>query len=249
MLTAYLNRTRQLLQNPSAPTSLYSDSDLTSWINVARGQVAGESEGIRIIGTISAVVGQQSYNFSSINLGVSATTGVQGVIHVRRISYTTGGGQKWITPRAWEWFDFYHLSNTVPVNAAPTSWSQYGQGSAGTGTGSGASGSFYITPPDSTYTLNCDCVCYPIALVNDATVEAVPYLWTDAVSYFAAYLALLSAQTGQRQADAERMLARYTEFTERARKFSNPSVNRYIYQQAGDPTQANKIGISGKGQG
>jgi hypothetical protein len=107
-----------------------------------------------------------------------------------------------------------------------------------------SSGSFYIDPiSDLAYTLNCDCVCYPIALVADTDVEAIPFLWTDAIPYFSAYLALLSAQTSARQADAERVFSYYTTFVQRARRFSNPSVNRGIYQQEPDPTRINKLGL------
>lgn len=244
MLTAYQNNTQNLLQLPAAPTLLYPLTNLTTWINIARGQLAGEGECIRVLATISTVVGQRNYNFSALNTGVSATNGVAGAIHIRRISYNLGTGQQWLTPRPWPWFEFYSLNNPNPTNAAPSSWSQYGQGSAGTGSGSGASGSFYIDPPpNAIYTLNCDCACYPIALVDDNTVEAIPYLWTDAVPYFAAYYALLSSQTSARQADADRMFKHYGTFLDRARKASNPSVLRWQYEQAGDPVQANKIAL------
>ncbi len=250
MLANYLTDTQNLLQNPGATTSLYSVTSVTRWINIARGQVAGESEGIRVIGTISTVIGQRTYNFSAINTGVPATNGVQGVIHVRRVSYNVGqntqglAGQQWITPRPWEWFDLYHMSNPVPAPGPPEVWSQFGQGSAGTGTGTTATGSFYVDPPpDAVYQLNCDCVCYPIALVDDTTVEALPYLWTDSVPFFAAYYAYLSSQTGARQADAERMFNHYKEFLQRARQAANPSVNRFQYEQASDPAQPAKMGI------
>lgn len=249
MLLAYQTQTQRLLQNPGAPSTLYGLTDINSWVNTARGQLAGESESIRVIGTISTVIGQRAYNFSGINIGVAATTGIQGVIHVRRVSYNVGQGTQWISPAAWEWFDLYHLNNPVPVPGAPTQWSQYAQGSAGTSTGSGASGSFYIDPPpDIVYTLNCDCVCYPVSLVDDTTVEAIPYLWTDAVPFFAAYYAFLSSQTGARQADAERMYNYYKEFLGRARQAANASINRFLYEQAGDPTQAAKLGIKPAGQ-
>ena len=248
MLTAYQTNLQNLLQNPGAPQQLYSLTNQTLWLNIARGQLAGEAECCRVLGTIQTVVGQRNYNFSSISTGVSATTGIQGVIHVRRISYNVGQGQQWIPNRSWEWFDLYHMNNVVPTQGAPTTWSQYGQGSAGTSTGSGASGSFYIDPPPNfVYTLNCDCVCYPIALVDDTTVEAIPYLWTDAVPFFAAYWAYLSAQTGARQADAERMYNHYKEFLQRARQASNSSVNRSHYEQASDPAQAAKMGIKPAG--
>lgn len=251
MLTSYLTRTRNFLQLPSeSSTELYTDSDLTLWINQARGQLAGEGECIRAIGTISTVIGQRPYLFSGLNLGVVGTIGIQGAIHVSRVSYAIGDGEQWIAPRPWPWFEFYALNNVVPENGMPREWAQYRQGSAGTGTGSGASGSFYLDPPpDSVYELRCNCVCYPIALTTDNTVEAIPYLWTDAVPYYAAYLALMSAQTSSRVADAERMFNQYTEFLNRARRAANPSVLRWQYEQAGDPTQAAKIGLqTGAGQ-
>lgn len=250
MLTAYQTDTKNLLQSPGAGTQLYSTTNLTRWINIARGQVAGESEAIRVIGTISTVIDQRAYNFSSINTGVSATNGVQGVMHVRSITYNVGqntyglSGQQWIPPRSWEWFTLYHLNNPVPDVGPPQTWSQFGQGAAGTGTGSSATGSFYIDPPpDAVYQLNCDCVCYPVALVDDTTVEALPYQWVDSVSFFAAYYAYLSSQTGARQADAERMFNHYQTFVQRARQAANPSVNRGSYEQATSPVQAAKLGI------
>lgn len=245
MLTSYITKTQQLLQLPGATTPLYSDANVTGWVNTARGQLAGDGECVRKIGTISTVAGQRPYDFSGLNLGVSATNGIAGAILVRRISYGIASGQLWVPPRPWEWFELYALNNAVPQNGPPKMWSQYAQGSAGSGTGSGASGSFYLDPPpDLVYTLYCDSVCYPNALVDDTTVEAIPYLWTDAVPYFAAYLALLSSQTQARQADADRMMKRYEEFKDRARRSSNPSVLRWQSQQSGDPAQAAKMGLN-----
>lgn len=249
MLTQYLTDTKNLLQNPVSPTNLYDTTSLTRWINIARGQVAGEGECIRRIGTIQTVIGQREYNFSDISFGVAATTGIQGAIHIRRINYGVASGQKKLTVRAWEWFDLYHLNNPVPTSGEPSTWTQYGQGSAGTSTGANVSGTFYIDPlPDVAYTLYCDCCCYPVALVDDTTKEAIPYLWTDSVSFFAAYYAYLSAQTGARQADAERMFGHYQTFLERARKAANSSVNRYLYEQAGEPTATNKLGMQKSAQ-
>ena len=56
----------------------------------------------------------------------------------------------------------------------------------------------------------------------------------------------MSAQTNARMADAAQMYkGHYNEFMDRARKQSNPSVNRWIYSQALDPAQAPKLGIKG----
>jgi hypothetical protein len=164
---------------------------------------------------------------------------------VRRISYDVADGQRWIAPRSWEWFDFYVLNDPVPQGTYPKTWSQYAQGAAPGTTGALSGGSFYINKPNLVYALNCDCVCYPIALADDTTKEAIPYLWTDAVPFFAAYYALLSAQTNARMADAAQMYkGHYNEFMERARKQSNPDINTWVYRQAGDPTQGVKMGIS-----
>jgi hypothetical protein len=131
VLTNYLLQTRNLLQLPGTnSTSLYSDVNLTLWINIARGQVAGEGECIRTFGTMATVVGQQPYPFSGINTGTSAQTGIQGVININSLSYNSGNGQLWLTPRPWPWFSLYNQNSAVPQNGPPKEWSQFGQGAA-----------------------------------------------------------------------------------------------------------------------
>lgn len=239
MLNTYLTRTQQLLQNPPAPTTLYSTADLTSYINVARGQLAGEGECIRFEASLPLVAGQRVYNFSSISL--TGSTGIQGVINIRTIWRSVGDGRVFINPRSFEWFSLYHLNSVVPASGEPTDWSQYGQG---------VTGSIYVDPlPDVAYTMPLDCVCYPIALVDDTTPEAIPYLWSDAIPYFSAYLALLAAQSAARQADAQRMFDRYTMFVNRARRFATPSVQSFIYPQSPNPVVGNQLGYSAPGGG
>jgi hypothetical protein len=249
LLTAYITQTQRLLQNPGAPTSLYSTTDITDYINYARGQLAGEAECVRTIGTISTVIGQTSYSFSSVNIGTPSVTGIDGILNIPTIQYAVASGQKWINPRPWPWFQLYVLNNPVPQNGSPVVWSRFGQGASPGDTGPAQGGTFYINPPDSVYTLNCDCICYPILLADDTTPEAIPYPWTDCVPFFAAYWAYLSSQTGARQADAERMYNHYETFLERARKQTNPSVQRWQASQAQDPAQASKFGIKAGGAG
>ena len=256
MLAAFLKQTRRLLQLPGTQsTSLYTDADLTDFINISRGQVAGEGACIRLHGTVQTVAGIDNYAFSGISTGVSATNGIQGVIRVESLHCVAGSGQLWMTPRPWPWFSLYNRNNAAPQQGIPTEWSQFGQGAAppavtAPAAGSVQGGSFYVSlVPDSVYQLNCNSVCYPIPLVDDTTVEALPYFWTDAVPFFAAYFALMSAQTNARMADAAQMYkGHYNEFMDRARKQSNPDTINYIYQQAGDPAQAVKLGIKGGAQ-
>lgn len=238
MLTTYQTRVAQLLQYPAAPSALYATADITNWINQARQQLAGEAECIRYIGTLGITAAAQAYGFGSIIFSGETTAGVGGVINVRNIWLNGASTARTLLgPRPFEWFSAYSLNTSTPTAGPPTQWAQLGQGAAGT---------FYLDYlPDQNYTLSFDCVWYPIPLVDDTTVEAIPAEWTDAVAYFAAYLALLSAQAAARQADAARMKARYEDFVQRARSFATPSVLPTQYPQNPSPILANQLGLSG----
>lgn len=251
MLTSYLARTNQLLQNPGASTQLYATADLTSYINQARGQLSGEVECCRFLGTLTTQLSVRNYNFSSISLG--SGNGLAGVINARQMLYAVASGYQWIRPRPWSWYFLFKLNNPVPQAGAPEVWSQFSQGGSGTGsetgigTGTMTSGSFYVDPPpDLVYTLLIDCSCYPAALAADTDVEAIPYLFTDAVPYFAAYLALMSAQTSIRMEYAQKMFELYQMFVERANKASAPNVVRRQYERQPSPTTLNKLGVMSK---
>lgn len=244
MLNAYLTQTKHLLQNPlSATAQIYTDADLTGYVNIARRQCALETKCIRLQGTIATVLAQRPYAFSAISIGTPAVSGIRGVNTIRSILVGIGTtGFQRVSPRPWEWFELYALNNPVPDSGMPAMWSQFAQGASGQSTGSAASGSFYVDPlPDALYTLTCDCECYPIDLVDDTTVEALPFGWTDAIPFFAARFALLSSQTGAREAEAERMFERYKEFIGTARTGANPDVLTWQSQKSSDPVQLAKI--------
>lgn len=244
MLNQYLQRTQQLISDVKQEVA--NPLFLTSFINTARGQLAGEAECIRVQGTATAVIGQVQYAFSSINLAINPSPGVEGTINIRSIRYslqTGNGATLWIPGKPWEWFNLYYANNAAPGSGPPEVWSQYGQGAAPGNTGSVGTGSFFISPfPDVAYPLICDCVCYPAQLVDNTTVEAIPYLWTDAVPYFAAYLAYLYVQN---TSAAGNMMEMYQTFVQRARRASTPSVNSWQYEQADDPAQLSKFAKPG----
>lgn len=249
MLTQYTTRTQQLLQNPAAQNALYATADIQNWINQARGWVAADGECLRVQGTLALTQGQRAYSFSSINLGTASSNGVQGAIRIEQILLTVASGYTWMRPRPFPWFTIYRLNNPVPAQGQPNEWSQYGQGSAPQPSAqfAGSGGSIYIDPvPDQAYTLWVDCLCYPLALATDSDPEALPYLFTDAVAYYAAYLALLSAQTNARQADAKRYFDIYQEFINKARRAATPSVYPTGFVGAPDLTLGNKLGIQSR---
>lgn len=249
MLNTYLAATQNLLQNPQAPSPLYAPATLTTYINTARGQLAGESKCVRFMGSLALSIGVNAYPFSSITLTGAAAVGVSGVLDVEAAWYLVGSGQKWIRPRPWPWFSLYELNNPVPSSGPPLVWSQYGTGaSAQVSPLPVGGGSMYISPlPDQTYTVPVDCCCYPLALAQDSDPEAIPYLFTDAVPYFAAYLALMSAQTGARIEQAKVMLQLYAEFVGRAQRAATPMTLPGLYQGVPSMVRAGQLGQQSQG--
>jgi len=101
-LTAYLTQTQRLLSNPSG--SIYSPGDLTIYINIARQQIAGEGQCVRVtpplIGSITAVtaisggtgfIGAPSVVFHDpTGTGASATATISGGA-VTAVAIVSGG--------------------------------------------------------------------------------------------------------------------------------------------------------------
>lgn len=237
MLTQYQQNARRILNDQGF--ARFFEGDLTDWINQGRGQIAGEAECVRVYASLSVGAASRQYPFSAISFP-DGTQGVAGVINVRMVTYTTPGTAlvNTVTPREWEWFNTYVLpavpnidANGNPVGSVPETWAQFGQG---------ANGTIFVNLLDTDYTLNLDAVCYPVPLVDDDTAEAIPYLWTDAVPYYAAYLAFLTAQDADK---AEAMFKLYTLFAQRARQFANPSTLTHQYEQSADPMMASRLGL------
>jgi hypothetical protein len=236
MLYHYMERVQRYLRDQRV--QIVAPYDLIDHINEARAQLAGDSECILSIGTLPIVAGTRSYAFSSIAQPSSATSGIAGVLNVRTLWYNVGLGEKWMRPRPWPWFSLYELNNPVPTQGPPKVWAQYGQGVAG---------SIYLSPlPDFAYTVNADCVCYPVALVDDTTVEAIPNPWTDAVPFYATYVAMMAMQTGGPTEESEKMFRKYKEYVVRARAQATSSIAPTVYPQVPNPVRANQIGVQAK---
>ena len=201
------------------------------------------------MGTISLTEGTISYPFTSISLG--GASGVSGVVNVRQMWYSVASGKARVTSRPWEWFSLYNLNNPVPNPGAPQTWAQFGQGASAQSSPNPINGgSLYVDPPpDTSYTAYVDCVCFPAALASDSDPEAIPYLWTDSVPYFAAYLALLSAQSGARDTQASRMLQLYQQFVSRARQMATPSILPGDYEGQPNVTSPNLLGQAARPAG
>lgn len=239
MLTAYQTQLQALIQAPNSPASLVPTATQTVYINAARNQVATEAECVANFATLAVTGAAQQYPFSAIVLA-AGTVGVAGVMNVRKATWSLpagGGGQGRMYGREWEWFLNYVLAQSAAIAGLPKYWAQYGQG---------ASGTLWVNLPSGPFTLNLDTACYPIPLVNDTTPEAIPYQWTDAVPFYAAWLAM---QSLQRQPDAETMLRRYEVLMQRARASATPSVLPTEYRQGPDPFIAGRLGAQQQPRG
>lgn len=213
-LYGYLQNTQLLLNDPNM--AAFNRADLISYINTARNQIAGEGECVRALGTLATVNAQQSYPFSGITLGGS---GIAAALNVRMITVVVASGAQMLTARGWEWFNNYNLSVVVPATGQPNTWTQYAQGLNGT---------IYLYPiPNAVFNLSLDTVCTPSPLALDTDPEAIPSPWTDAIPYFAAYLALLAAQRAE---EAYSMFRIFETFMLRARKLATPTVLPGQYQ-------------------
>lgn len=233
MLYAYLQTTRRLLLNDQT-FAKYNDFDLQDWVNVARGQVAGESECIRVYATLAITPPAQQYQFSAISFP-AGTVGVADVLAVRNITYGVAQGRKKVYAREWEWFNRYVLSQPVPLASWPRYWAQYGQGAAGT---------LFVNLPDLPYTLSLDTVCLPLPLSADTDPERIPALWQDAVPYYAAYMGFL--QTGDRD-NAANMFQQFGTFMKRARMGATPTQLPHQFSGGPDMTVQNQLGIQQRG--
>lgn len=212
-LTAYLTQTQALLHDAS--NQFWNATNLTTWVNLARKRIAAEGQCIRVLPTgVNTVVGQEVYNFSTINTQVTATnSGAQSIIFCQSIAVSWGALKPTLDYMIWNDFQAYLRSYSVVLQGQPAKWSQYGQGFGG---------SAYLWPvPSSIAPMDWDCICAPIPLVDDTTVEAIPDPWTDAIPYFAAYLGLMNSR---RPEEAKNMFSTYKEYMSGCRTWSDPMM-------------------------
>lgn len=178
-------------------------------VNVTISDPTGQGAAAQaVIPNISnTVVGQEVYTFASVNPIVVLTPGVAAIVKVNTVAISWGTLKPAL--RMWTWNDFqaFFRSYNTSLQNWPSDCAMFGQGAAG---------SIYLFPlPSQITAMEWDCVCTPLTLVDDSTPEAIPFPWTDAIQFYAAYLALSNAQ---REAGADRMLKIYDQMMRTARK-------------------------------
>lgn len=193
ILSDYLALTRGLIQTPQSPIPLIDDGLLTIYINTARNQVALDGECIRTFGTAAISAGVVSVPIVDL-----ATFSASGQPMVVRNAWLNAAR---IDIRSWDWFVSYNLEGAPATNPV---MAHHGAGSL----------TYLYISSSGGGELMADIVALPLSLVDDTTFDHVPYPWSDAVPFYAAYYAYMAMQ---RQADAEMFMGRYRELMRRAR--------------------------------
>ena len=174
---------------------------------------------ITLSAAVKTVVGQEVYPFSAAIAALQVVQpGAASVIALQSISVSWGSMKPTIDYCSWTEFQARYRSYNIGNQNYPAIWSQYGRG---------AGGSVYLWPiPGQVSQMDWDAYCYPIPLVNDATVEAIPYPFTASVKYYAAHLAYLNAQ---RKDDAQFMMQMFKENMVENGVASTPSYSPSAY--------------------
>jgi len=171
---------------------------------------------------VAAQPGQEVYTFASINPIIQANfPGVQAMIAIQSLAVSWGSWKpvmRWLG--AWSAFQAYCRAWDIGQENYPMVWSQYGQGE---------SGSFYLFPiPSVLAQLDVDTYCYPADLNLESDPEAIPHPFTEAVPYYAAFLAYLALQDGDK---AETFRGLYRQQMIEARGFVSPAMVPDFYPQ------------------
>ena len=200
MLSTYLAETRNHLNDASG--QFFSAPTLTTYVNRARRKVAAAAGCCRVLVNAKTQANQESYSFSDWRAIAQLTPGIKEILAVRSLSIAIGPGDGAWRPM-WNrlvWSDFnarFRIWNQAWVGTIsyPGFYAQFGFGDAG---------SLYLAPiPSQVQPMQMDCSCMPWQLENDDDPEAIPYPWTDAVSFYAAWLCLTQQQ---RREDAAAMM-------------------------------------------
>ena len=183
------------------------DNSTTIGFTSASGAGAKASPVIKCLNTVA---GQEIYTYAAANPLAQLTAGVDSILFVRTVAVAWGALKPVLQQKEWGWLQAFVRAYPL-LSGQPSMWAQYAQGE---------SGSMFIQPvPTQALGMDWDCVCTPIDLALDSDPEAIPYPWTDAVPYFAAYLAFMNAR---RPEEAKNMYGIFNDHMLNARATSEP---------------------------
>jgi hypothetical protein len=186
-------------------------------ITITGGGGTGGVANFTLTGFLSCIANQEVYNFSTASQYLPS--GYASVIAVQTVAVSWGSEKPVLRWMDWSGFQAYLRSLNMQSTNWPSVWTQYAQG---------VNGSIYVYPvPSQIMQMEWDCYCLPIPLVDDSTVEALPYPWTEAVPYYAAHQAAISASQPDR---ANYFEAKYRQAMTEGRDWVSPAMVPDFYE-------------------
>jgi hypothetical protein len=199
MLAAYIAEVQDHLNDSQG--HFFPEERLQRFINRSRRRVTAVSGCLRCVPPgVQTQKGVEVYRFTDWKAQAQAEIpGTAGILACRSLAVAIGvGGWKPMWRRL-PFSDFQarfriYNGSYYGVISEPGWYAQMGEGEYG---------SLYLAPiPSQQQPMDVDLTLVPAPLLTDQDPEPIPYPWTDAVSYWAAVLALLSQQ---RKEDAQAM--------------------------------------------
>lgn len=212
MLSDYLTQTSRLLHDPQNVN--FSVSDLTAYINLARGQIASQTQCVRCLDIVDLANGTESYALPT----TGTLSGAGQAVAVISIAMPWGTYKPVLDRYSWGDFQAQFRLFSGTVQGFPECYAQLGDA---------LSSAVYFFPiPTQVFASEWYCAHTVSAMSSDADPEAIPYPFTDCVPYFAAYLALINAQRYQ---ESKIMFQTFQMFMQSARSSTNPLFTNTAY--------------------
>lgn len=186
----------------------------SGYVNVTLTLEGGGGTGAELSWTLtpflSTVANKEVYNFQDYN--ALLPVGLREILAIQNISVSWGGIKPTMRHLDFSAFQAYLRAYNTQSTNWPAVWAQYGQG---------VQGSAYLNPiPSMQMQMEWDTYCLPSDLITDADPEWIPYPFTHAVPYYAAYWASIPSSTDM--ANFFRQL--YKEAIKEARSWSDVVV-------------------------
>jgi hypothetical protein len=145
---------------------------------------SGATASLTVVGVNKLNPGQESYNFSDID--VSMFPGIDSVYAIKSVSVIYANFRYSLPMYAFSVYQAKIRQYPFQYQFVPCFASQYGQGNQG---------SFYAYPIASqVFQWEFDCFCVPQDLTDNQSVDVIPKPWDDVVPYWAAYMGYLELQ-------------------------------------------------------
>lgn len=168
-LNAYIAQVRDLLHDPNG--QMWSNTQLTNYINIARNRVAQDTKCLRqIIPGIPLVAGTEAYSIPAL----SSTYNLP-IIDVMGIDLYYGTVRRALFYFAWTEFSARYRGWST-LTRQPEAFTRMG-----------ALQVFLGPNPDQAYLTDWICAVNPAPLVNDSTPELIPAPFAEVIRFWACY--------------------------------------------------------------